>query len=102
MAARKKPKKSAPKQKHLSTEQRKRLAKKNKSSNFAVPSKAPGHGSYPIPDLAHARNALARAAQQNDPALEARVRRAVYRKFPELKKRTEERKPKTSRRKKRK
>jgi hypothetical protein len=93
MAQRKK-KKAAPKkqQKHLSTNSRKRLAKKGKASNFAAPEKAPGHGSYPIPDLAHARNALARAAQQNDPALEARVRRAVYRKFPELKKRVEKRK----------
>jgi hypothetical protein len=92
MAAKKKPKKSKKTQKHLSTEQRKRLAKKGKSKEFAIPSKAPGHGSYPIPDLAHARNALARAAQQNDPALEAKVRRAVYRKFPELKKKAEARK----------
>lgn len=56
------------------------------SSSFAIPSKAPGSGSYPIPDLAHARNALSRVAQFGTPAEQAQVKAAVYRKFPELKK----------------
>jgi hypothetical protein len=44
--------------------------------------------SFPIHDLAHARNALARAHFAPDPAaLKARV----YRKYPELKKRKEKR-----------
>lgn len=48
-------------------------------------------GRYPIHDLAHARNALARAAQSGDPKLEAAVKRAVYAKYPELKERKKER-----------
>jgi hypothetical protein len=44
--------------------------------------------SFPIPDLAHARNALARAHFAPDPAaLKARV----YKMYPELKKRHEKR-----------
>jgi hypothetical protein len=43
----------------LTTAQRKALPK----SAFAVPSKAPGPGSYPMPDKAHAANAKARASQ---------------------------------------
>lgn len=43
----------------LSTAQRKALPK----SAFAVPSKAPGPGSYPMPDKAHAANAKSRASQ---------------------------------------
>ncbi len=31
-------------------------------SEFGVPSKAPGSGSYPMPDRAHAANAKARAS----------------------------------------
>ncbi len=44
----------------LSTKSRKALPK----SSFGVPSKAPGSGSYPMPDPAHAANAKARAKQQ--------------------------------------
>lgn len=57
---------------------------------FALPGKADTPqgkargGSYPIPDLAHARNALARSSGKPE---EAAVRRAVYAKFPELEKR---------------
>ncbi|HXK34678.1 MAG TPA: hypothetical protein VNM91_11790 [Dehalococcoidia bacterium] len=57
--------------------QRKRLPK----SAFAVPSKAPGPGSYPIPDKAHARNAKARAAQFAPPAVRAKVNAKANRKL---------------------
>lgn len=50
--------------------------------DFAVPSKAPGSGSYPIPDASHARNALARAAQHGSPAVQAAVKAKVKAKFP--------------------
>lgn len=62
----------------LSYRQRKRLRK----TSFAIPSKR----KYPINDLAHARNALARVAQYGTPAEKAKVRRAVYKKYPSLKK----------------
>lgn len=67
----------------LSSNQRKHLPKKD----FAVPSNAPGSGSYPIPDKAHARNALARVAQHGTAAEKAEVRRKVHKKFPGLKER---------------
>lgn len=70
----------------LDTKERKAL----KKGSFAIPSKAPGSGSYPIPDITHARNALARVAQYGTPEEKAQVRKAVYRKFPELKKNKEE------------
>ncbi len=62
----------------LTTAARKRIPK----SDFAIPSKAPGSGSYPIHDLAHARNALARASGKPE---EDTVKAAVYRKYPQLK-----------------
>lgn len=62
----------------LSASERKGLSK----SQFAIPSKAPGPGSYPIPDAAHARNALARVSQHGTPEEKAKVRAAVKRKFP--------------------
>lgn len=46
---------------------------------FAVPSKAPGPGSYPIEDRSHAQNALARSSGK---PVEAQVRAAVERKYP--------------------
>jgi len=61
----------------LSTADRKRLA----PSSFAVPSKAPGSGSYPIPDPSHARNALSRSSGK---PIAAQVRAAVHRKFPSI------------------
>lgn len=50
-------------------------------SVFAVPSKAPGSGSYPLPDRSHAVNALARASGK---PVEAQVRAKVHSKFPDL------------------
>ena len=41
---------------------------------------------YPIHDLPHARNALARVAQHGSPEEKRRVRRAVYTKYPSLRK----------------
>lgn len=41
---------------------------------------------YPIHDLAHARNALSRVAQNGTPAEQTKVRAAVYRKYPQLRK----------------
>lgn len=48
------------------------------ASDFVFPAKK----AYPIPDLAHAKNALARSSGKPE---EAVVKAAVYRKFPELK-----------------
>lgn len=60
---------------------RKRLGK----SSFALPSKRRGgKGGYPIPDIRHARNALARVSQFGTPAQKAKVRAAVHRKFPSI------------------
>jgi hypothetical protein len=39
---------------------------------------------YPIHDIAHARNALARVAAHGTPAEKAAVRRAVYARYPSL------------------
>jgi hypothetical protein len=50
-----------------------------KSSEFVFPEEK----QYPIEDLAHARNALARSSGKPE---EGKVRAAVYRKFPELRK----------------
>src|SRR6201989_1206673 len=61
-----------------STKERKKL--KNKS--FALP----GKRKYPIPDKAHARNALARVAQKGTPAEKKKVRAAVEKRFPSLRK----------------
>ena len=44
--------------------------------------------SYPINDDNHARNALARVSQHGTPALQARVRSAVKRKYPNIKQQT--------------
>lgn len=67
----------------LNAAQRKSLSK----ASFAVPQKASTlqgkakGGSYPIPDPSHARNALARASGK---PVEAQVRAAVKRKFPNI------------------
>lgn len=61
----------------LTTAFRKNLPK----SEFAIPEKAPGSGSYPIPDIAHARDALARSSGKS---VEDRVKAAVHKKFPIL------------------
>ncbi len=52
------------------------------SSAFAIPSER----AYPIHDLNHARNALARVSQHGSDEEKKKVRAAVYRKYPELKK----------------
>ena len=53
-----------------------------KKSSFALPEEE----KYPIPDLAHARNALARVAQHGTAAEQKKVRAAVEKKYPSLKK----------------
>lgn len=60
----------------LSTKDRKDLS----DSDFVFPETR----SYPIPDAAHARNALARVAQDGTPEQQAKVRAAVKRKFPDI------------------
>lgn len=53
----------------------------------AIPTKSfaePGKRAYPIEDIAHARNALARVSQFGSDAEKAQVRTAVYKKYPEL------------------
>jgi hypothetical protein len=57
-------------------------ARKNISkAKFGVPSKAPGSGSYPMPDRSHAVNAMARASGK---AVEAKVRAKAHALFPGL------------------
>lgn len=41
-----------------------------------------GRGAYPIPDVAHARNALARVSRFGTPSEKATVRAKVKAKFP--------------------
>lgn len=57
-------------------------AKRNNlpASTFAGPDR-----SYPINNLSHARNALARASQNAGPALKAKIRAKVHKKFPGIK-----------------
>jgi hypothetical protein len=65
----------------LTYKQRKKMPK----SSFALPSKREGgKGGYPIPDKAHARNALARVAQHGSPSEKAAVRAKVHAKFPSI------------------
>ena len=44
----------------------------------------PDERKYPIHDIAHARNALARVAQHGTPEEKEKVRAAVYKRYPEL------------------
>jgi hypothetical protein len=62
----------------LTTKQRKRM----KPSSFALPSQR----AYPINDLNHARMALAMVAAHGTDAEQSKVRRAVEKKYPSLKK----------------
>ncbi|MFJ7297538.1 DUF6582 domain-containing protein [Streptomyces collinus] len=62
----------------LKAKQRKKLPKKS----FALP----GKRKYPIPDKSHARNALARASQNESKATQKKIRARVTKKFPSLKK----------------
>jgi len=63
-----------------------------KAKNIGVASEIVGSskGKYPIPDLAHARNALARVAQHGTPAEKALVQRKVHAKFPGIGEKTAE------------
>jgi hypothetical protein len=56
--------------------------KKLKKSSFALPEEE----KYPIPDIEHARNALARVAQHGTAGEKKKVRAAVEKKYPSLKK----------------
>ena len=51
--------------------------KKMPPQKFALPGRR-----YPVEDPAHARNALARAAQNATPSEQAQVRRKVHARFP--------------------
>jgi hypothetical protein len=71
----------------LSTAERRQIPK----SDFALPEKAPGSGSYPIKDKAHARAAL-RLRGHASPEDQARIKRAVASKYPDLGKGKKEKK----------
>lgn len=60
----------------LTSKQRQDLS----DSDFALPGRK-----YPIADIAHARNALARVAQNGTPDEQSKVKAAVYRRYPALK-----------------
>lgn len=66
---------------YLKAKERKAL----RPSQFALPSKAPGSGSYPIPDQSHARAALSRASANASPSEQATIRRKVHEKYPSIK-----------------
>ena len=56
------------------------VRKKIPAKDFAGPDR-----SYPVEDASHARNALARVAQHGSPALQAKVKAKVRRKYPGIK-----------------
>ncbi len=61
------------------------MAKLTTKARNKLPAKAfaePGKRGYPIQDKAHARNALARSSGKPE---EAQVKRAVYKRYPEMK-----------------
>ena len=62
----------------LTTKQRKRM----KDSTFALPRQR----AYPIPDISHARMALAMVAVHGTDGEKSKVTRAVEKKYPSLKK----------------
>ena len=64
----------------LTAAQRRRLPK----SDYAIPSKAPKSGSYPINDKAHARNALARVSQHGTADEKRKIRRKVAQRYPSI------------------
>lgn len=70
---------------HLTAEKRQELPR----SDFALPGKGEGpkgagSGSYPVPDVAHARDALSRASANATPTEQATIRRKVHEKFPDI------------------
>ncbi|HKT22562.1 MAG TPA: hypothetical protein VJR06_08145, partial [Nitrososphaerales archaeon] len=62
----------------LTTQGRERI----KPKNFALPKEK----AYPIHDIEHARNALARVSQHGTPEEQRKVRAAVHKKYPSLSK----------------
>lgn len=54
-------------------------------SDFAIKSKAPKSGSYPLPDEKHARSALSLVSQHGSPEEKAKVRAAVKARFKNIK-----------------
>ena len=62
--------------KELTAKDRKKLSKRS----FALP----GKRKYPIPDKAHARNALARVAQNGTEQEQKKVKAAVRKRFPSI------------------
>ena len=54
--------------------------KKIPTKDFAGPDR-----SYPVENASHARNALARVSQHGSPALQAKVKAKVRRKYPGIK-----------------
>ena len=66
----------------LTTNARKHIS----TRNFAIPEKAPGPGSYPVHDEAHAKAALHYVAIHGTPEERKRVRLVVYTKYPNLRK----------------
>jgi hypothetical protein len=65
-----------PMAKTLTAKDKKKLPK----SSFALP----GKRKYPLTDKAHARNALARVAQNGSPAEEKKVKAAVRKRYPSI------------------
>lgn len=67
----------------LTTTQRKKMP----DSMFAGGKKKGTKGQYPIPDKSHAIDALSRVSANGSPAMKAKVKVAVRKKFPGIKKR---------------
>lgn len=65
----------------LTAEERKKLPKKV----FGLPEKAPGSGSYPMEDEAHARSALSRASANATPAEQKKIRAKAHKLYPGMK-----------------
>jgi hypothetical protein len=65
----------------LTSEQRKRLS----PGRFGLPEKR----KYPIPDAAHARSALTRAAQFATPSERVEIERNVHRLYPRMQTKSE-------------
>ena len=75
------------------------MAKLTTKARKALPGNAfagPGR-SYPINNPSHARNALSRASGNASPALEARIKAKVHRKYPGIKIEGEPSKPRADR-----
>jgi len=66
-------------------------ASKAKKIGVAGEIKGEAKGKYPIPDMKHARNALARVSQFGTPGERQAVRSKVYAKYPGLKEGFQER-----------